>query len=101
MARPILEQLREGAVLGDGGHIVELERRGYVVTGAFTPEVALTHPNAVRALHEEESKHCRGRRLRAGRPQRLNGITAPTRQFLVRGDLQPLSPIPASFRIAD
>jgi betaine-homocysteine S-methyltransferase len=57
MARPILEQLREGVVLGDGGYIVELERRGYVVTGAFTPEVALTHPNAVRALHEE-MLHC-------------------------------------------
>ena len=29
----------------------------YPWTGAFTPEVALTHPNAVRALHEE-MLHC-------------------------------------------
>ncbi len=53
MAKPILEQLRDGVVLGDGGYIVELERRGYVVTGAFTPEVVVAHGNAVRSMHEE------------------------------------------------
>src|SRR5215510_16266195 len=51
--KDILEQLKEGPVLGDGGYIVELERRGYVVAGAFTPEVALTHPVAIRAMHDE------------------------------------------------
>jgi betaine-homocysteine S-methyltransferase len=49
----ILERLKEGPVLGDGGYIVELERRGYVVAGAFTPEVAMTHPIAIRAMHDE------------------------------------------------
>jgi betaine-homocysteine S-methyltransferase len=53
MAKGILERLNEGVVLGDGGYIVELERRGYVVAGAFTPEVALTHPVAIRAMHDE------------------------------------------------
>jgi betaine-homocysteine S-methyltransferase len=53
MAKGILERLAEGVVLGDGGYIVELEQRGYVVTGAFTPEVAITHPEAVRELHYE------------------------------------------------
>ena len=53
MAKGILERLAEGVVLGDGGYIVELEQRGHVVTGAFTPEIALTHPEAVRELHFE------------------------------------------------
>ena len=43
-AKGILERLSEGVVLGDGGYIIELEQRGYVVTGAFTPELAITHP---------------------------------------------------------
>ena len=49
----ILESLAEGVVLGDGGYIVELEQRGWVVTGAFTPEISMTHPGAVRELHME------------------------------------------------
>src|ERR687888_1802931 len=53
MARSILDRLAEGVVLGDGGYIVELERRGYVVAGAFTPELALTHPDAIREMHRE------------------------------------------------
>ena len=53
MPKEILERLAEGVVLGDGGYIVELEQRGHVVTGAFTPEIAVTHPAAVRELHYE------------------------------------------------
>ena len=49
----IMERLAEGPVLGDGGYIVELEQRGYVVTGAFTPEVVIKHPDAIRGLHTE------------------------------------------------
>ncbi len=49
----VLERLSEGIVLGDGGYIVELEQRGWVVTGAFTPEISMTHPEAVRELHME------------------------------------------------
>jgi betaine-homocysteine S-methyltransferase len=51
--KPILERLREGVVLGDGGYIVELEKRGYVVAGAFTPEVVLTRPVAIQAMYDE------------------------------------------------
>ena len=51
--KSILERLSEGIVLGDGGYIVELEQRGYVVAGAFTPEIAITHPEAVCELHNE------------------------------------------------
>ena len=53
MARDILQRLEEGTVLGDGGYIIELERRGYVIAGAFTPELVLTHPHAIRELHHE------------------------------------------------
>ena len=49
----ILERLSEGNVLGDGGYLIELERRGYVQAGPFTPEVVLEKPAAVRELHQE------------------------------------------------
>src|SRR5215470_3564910 len=49
----ILERLKQGPVLGDGGYIIELERRGYVIAAAFTPEVAVKHPGAIRSLHSE------------------------------------------------
>ena len=49
----IMERLNSDVVLGDGGYIVELEQRGHVVTGAFTPEVSITHPEAIRELHYE------------------------------------------------
>lgn len=49
----ILERLKDGVVLGDGGYILELERRGYVQAGPYTPEVAVEHPDALRQLHRE------------------------------------------------
>jgi betaine-homocysteine S-methyltransferase len=53
MARGILERLAAGPVLGDGGYLLELEKRGYVQAGPFTPEVSLTHPSALEELHRE------------------------------------------------
>src|SRR5437868_10775105 len=49
----ILVRLRDGPVLGDGGYLLELEKRGWVRAGPFTPEVALLHPHALRELHIE------------------------------------------------
>src|SRR6266702_6028869 len=49
----ILERLKDGPVLGDGGYLLELEKRGWVRAGPFTPEVALLHPDALRELHVE------------------------------------------------
>src|SRR5438093_6681603 len=56
----------QGIVLGDGGYLLELERRGWVDSGSgrekvgtgkgsgqFTPEVAIEHPDALRELHRE------------------------------------------------
>jgi betaine-homocysteine S-methyltransferase len=53
MKKGILQRLKEGPVLGDGGYLLELEKRGWVRAGPFTPEVALTYPNALRELHVE------------------------------------------------
>src|ERR687897_2621049 len=62
----IADLLRGGVVLGDGGYLIELERRGYVDSGSdrekvgtgkgsgqFTPEVAIENPDALRGLHRE------------------------------------------------
>ncbi len=62
----IAELLKQDVVRGDGGYLIELERRGYVDSGSrrekvgtgkgsgqFTPEVAINHPHALRELYEE------------------------------------------------
>jgi betaine-homocysteine S-methyltransferase len=46
----ILERLAEDVVIGDGGVVFELERRGYVSAGPFTPVVVVEHPEALRQL---------------------------------------------------
>jgi betaine-homocysteine S-methyltransferase len=56
----------EAPVLGDGGYLIELERRGHVDSGSgreqvgtgrgsgqFTPEVVVENPDALRELHRE------------------------------------------------
>ncbi|HMK23048.1 MAG TPA: homocysteine S-methyltransferase family protein [Terriglobales bacterium] len=53
MKKGILERLKEGPVLGDGGYLLELEKRGWVRPGPFTPEVAIVYPSALRELHIE------------------------------------------------
>jgi betaine-homocysteine S-methyltransferase len=53
MKKTILERLSEGVVLGDGGYLLELEKRGWVRAGPFTPEVVLERPDALRELHVE------------------------------------------------
>lgn len=52
--RGILERLDAGeVVIGDGGFVFALEKRGYVRAGPWTPEVNVEHPSAVRELHRE------------------------------------------------
>lgn len=53
MAQGLLERLAQGTVLGDGGYVLELEKRGYVQAGPFTPEVCIDHPEVVEQLHLE------------------------------------------------
>jgi betaine-homocysteine S-methyltransferase len=53
MKQGLLERMANGAILGDGGYVLELEKRGYVQAGPFTPEVCIEHPEAVEQLHLE------------------------------------------------
>ena len=67
MKATILELMeKEAPVLGDGGYLIELERRGHVDSGSgreqvgtgrgsgqFTPEVVVENPDALRELHRE------------------------------------------------
>ncbi len=53
MTRGLMERLSDGVVLGDGGYLLELEKRGYVRAGPFTPEVSITNPSALEELHRE------------------------------------------------
>jgi betaine-homocysteine S-methyltransferase len=66
MPKSIVEMMQADIVLGDGGYLMELERRGWVESGSrrekvgtgkgsgqFTPEVAIERPAALRGLHEE------------------------------------------------
>jgi len=48
-----MERLRDGVVLGAEGYLFELERRGYLKSGPYVPEVVLDHPEAVAELHRE------------------------------------------------
>jgi betaine-homocysteine S-methyltransferase len=50
---PLLERLERDVVLCAEGYLFELERRGYLQSGPFVPEVVLDHPDAVRELHRE------------------------------------------------
>jgi len=50
----ILDRLKAGEViLGDGSYTITLEKRGYVLTNAWTPESAVEHPDAVQNLAME------------------------------------------------
>jgi len=52
--RGLLERLEaDEVVIGDGGFVFELEKRGYVKAGPWTPEACLEHPEAVKGLHRE------------------------------------------------
>src|SRR3712207_1355481 len=53
VTKGLLERLADGVVLGDGGYLLELEKRGYVQAGPFTPEVSITDPDALAQLHRE------------------------------------------------
>ena len=45
--RGILERLEaDEVILGDGGFVFALEKRGYVKAGPWTPEAVLEHPEA-------------------------------------------------------
>eukprot|EP00105_Crassostrea_gigas_P012567 XP_011428601.1 PREDICTED: S-methylmethionine--homocysteine S-methyltransferase BHMT2 [Crassostrea gigas] len=48
------ERLKNGeSLVVAEGYIFEFERRGYLKSGSFVPEVVLEHPELVKSLHEE------------------------------------------------
>lgn len=49
----LLDRLRDGIVIGDGGFVIALEKRCYVKAGPWTPECVVEHPEAVLQLHRE------------------------------------------------
>ncbi|XP_048740861.1 betaine--homocysteine S-methyltransferase 1-like isoform X3 [Ostrea edulis] len=50
----LLERLKNGeSLVVAEGYIFEFERRGYLKSGSFVPEVVLDHPELVKSLHEE------------------------------------------------
>jgi betaine-homocysteine S-methyltransferase len=50
---PLVERLERDVVLCAEGYLFELERRGYLQSGPFVPEVVLDYPDTVRELHRE------------------------------------------------
>src|SRR5690348_16076056 len=85
--RGILERLNNGIVLGAEGYLFELERRGYLKSGPYVPEVVLDFPDAVRELHREF--------LRAGADVMVAftyyGHREKLRMIGREGDLEPLN----------
>lgn len=53
MKKSLLDRLKEGIVIGDGSFMINLEKRGYVKAGSWTPECVVEHPEAVLQLHKE------------------------------------------------
>lgn len=51
--RDLAARLRDGVVLCGEGYVFELERRGYIKSGPYVPEVVLDFPDAVLELHRE------------------------------------------------
>lgn len=51
--KDLMTRLNEGPVIGDGGFVFALEKRGYVKAGPWTPEACIENPEAVKQLHRE------------------------------------------------
>src|SRR2546428_7390504 len=83
----LMERLSRGVVLGAEGYLFELERRGYLKSGPYVPEVVLDFPDAVSELHREF--------LRAGAEVMVAftyyGHREKLRQIGREADLEPLN----------
>merc|ERR1719281_2368367 len=55
--RDIIAEMKAGKpIIGDGGFVFELEKRGFVKAGPWTPEATVEFPSAVRQLHREYAR---------------------------------------------
>ena len=96
------ERLENGGVICAEGFLFEVERRGYMASGAFVPEVALENPAALSALHRDFST----RRQRCGAGLYLQRHREKMRVLGKEDLLEPLNRAafancPRSRRIAD
>ena len=46
----ILDVMTQRPVVGDGGYVTLLERRGYAKAGRWTPEAVIEHPEGGESL---------------------------------------------------
>ena len=51
--RNLLERLKVGSVICAEGFLFEAERRGYLASGEFVPELALENPEALKNIHKD------------------------------------------------
>jgi len=51
--RNLLSRLNDGAVICAEGFLFEAERRGYLASGEFVPELALENPEALKNIHKD------------------------------------------------
>merc|ERR1719386_141409 len=49
----LMDRLREGPVIGDGGQVFFMEKRGHLRAGPWTPEATCEAPDAVLNMHKE------------------------------------------------
>jgi len=55
--RDIIAEMKSGRpIIGDGGFVFELEKRGFVKAGPWTPEATCEFPEAVKQLHFEMAR---------------------------------------------
>ena len=53
MSNILLDTLKKQPLICAEGYLFEMERRGYLTSGEFVPEVALEHPEVLENLHKE------------------------------------------------
>ena len=53
MSNILLDTLDKQPLICAEGFLFEMERRGYLTSGEFVPEVALEHPEVLENLHKE------------------------------------------------
>ena len=51
--RSLLDRLNSESVICAEGYLFEAERRGYMSSGEFVPEIALENPEALRSIHRD------------------------------------------------
>ena len=96
------ERLENGGVICAEGFLFEVERRGYMASGAFVPEVALENPAALSALHRD-FQHAGSDAVQAFtyNGHREKNARSRQRRFIRAAQPRRFANCPRSRRIAD